>query len=865
MLSRCNVFFAGIACVLAVGSPGYAGPAAFDLQGPTLETEVTRAGTTLPAARVPSLAAGDKVWMKADLPADQSAHYILVAAFLMGATNPPSKDWFVRCDTWSGKCASQGMTLTVPKEAQQLLVFLAPETGGDYKTLVDAVRGRPGAFVRTSQDLHQATLDRSRLDAYLAAVRHLGDVEPGRLREAAPLLARSLAIKVDEKCLEKIPELQAPCLTQGGESLILDDGHSASIAQELTTGPAGDLAFAASSTPQLKSGYYGPFIGTIFDIARILDEFHTAQYQYIPALASANGRQLQLTLNSPPSFHDPKSVLVVALPAVEAPRYPALHEVEPREVHCEKKDPLVLPVEGAPLIFATAYAHDMYLRVPTKDGGSVELPAHADATRGGFTVDTGPLAAANVSDNMSATLHGSWGFDKFDGPSYQLVTPRAESWRLAAGDAAALIVGRQDIVRLQAGNVSCLSQVTLSDAAGKELKVEWKALKADEAEVHLPLQDLPPGDLTLLIRQYGQAEPQKLALHAYAEAGHLVSFSMHAGDGDGVLRGNRLDEVQSLVVRGVEFVPDTLSSSEGRDELSMLVRKGRDADAFKEGDSDKAKVVLKDGRTLEVQSSVDAPRPSAILIDKNAQLSAAAQNGRIVLASHDELPQDARLTFSLRAKSPAAFARDEKIEIATLDGSSSATLVVGSGEMMLQSSKVAVATLDPAKAFGTSAFGPLQFRRVSNGVPGSWRRLTTLVRLPVLKGVECPPAAAAPALGCQLTGANLFLLDAVSGDRAFTQATQVPDGFTGQTLPVQRPTDGHLYVKLRDDPSVINMVAFDMPPPPAPEDTHPGAAPQSNSPAPPPQAAAPASPPPPASKAADGAGAQVPAQTPAAH
>jgi len=36
------------------------------------------------------------------------------------------------------------MTLTVPKDAQQLLVFLAPETGGDFNTLVNAVRAVRG-------------------------------------------------------------------------------------------------------------------------------------------------------------------------------------------------------------------------------------------------------------------------------------------------------------------------------------------------------------------------------------------------------------------------------------------------------------------------------------------------------------------------------------------------------------------------------------------------------------------------------------------------------------------------------------------------------------------------------------------------
>ena len=84
-------------------------------------------------------------------------------------------------------------------------------------------------------------------------------------KEAVPLLSRSLAIKVDEACLGKIPVLQAPCLAQGRESLILDDGHSASLAQALTSGPASDLAMEASNAPQLKSGYYGPFIGSIFD------------------------------------------------------------------------------------------------------------------------------------------------------------------------------------------------------------------------------------------------------------------------------------------------------------------------------------------------------------------------------------------------------------------------------------------------------------------------------------------------------------------------------------------------------------------------------------------------------------------------
>ena len=218
-LSRC----AAVALFTSVlAQTGRAGGAAFDLAGPVLEATVTRAGTTLPASQVPNLAAGDRIWIRANLPASQSAHYLLVATFLSGSTNPPPDSWFFDCKAWTPKCRADGLTVTVPVDAQQMVVFLAPETGGDYKTLRSAVRGRPGAFVRTSQDLNQAELDRSRLDRYLEAVRALNDADPAKLAAVAPLLARSLAIKVDEKCLDRIPALQAPCLMAGQESLDLE-------------------------------------------------------------------------------------------------------------------------------------------------------------------------------------------------------------------------------------------------------------------------------------------------------------------------------------------------------------------------------------------------------------------------------------------------------------------------------------------------------------------------------------------------------------------------------------------------------------------------------------------------------------------
>jgi len=794
-----------LAIILA--ATAQAGPAPFDLAGPTLDVKITRGKQTLPASEVPNLAAGDRIWIKADFPATQSAHYLMVTAFLSGSTNPPPESWFFPCKTWTGKCAHDGLTVTVPQGAQQVLVFLAPATGGDFRTLVSAVRGRPGAFVRTSQDLNQAALDRSRLERYLTAIHALKDSDPSQLTAAAPLLARSLAIKVDEKCLDRLPELQAPCLTQGQESLILNDGHSTSIVEALTSGPGSDLAMEASYTPQLSYGYYSPYIASVLDIARIFDSFHTAQYQYIPALASLHGDKLALTLNAAPSFHDPQSVLVAALPAVETPQLPPLHAVNPKEIYCAGRTALVLPVDGAPLVFSTGYAHGATLSLTGKDGKSVDLPADADAVQGGYVVDTAALHSADLGDSVHATLLAYWGFERYHGPSFLLMNAHAKSWELAAGDENALVVGRQDTVHLQADSVSCVDGIMLKDPAGKELKADWKTVKPNELEVKLPLQEAKPGAMTLLVTQYGVTQAQPISIQTFAEAGRFDGFAVHAGDAQGVLQGTRLDEVARLSIRNVAFVPGELSTRNGGDELPMVAEDAQAAANLKQERRIAAKVTLKDGRMMPVNASVDAPRPRAMLIGKSIQTSASSKDSNIQLADQGELPPDATLTFAVRTQWPAVFARDESIEVATSDESSATVLNLINGGITLENAQVAVATLNPAKAFGTSAFGPLQFRVAAKGITGDWQPLGTLVRLPVLKDLACP---ATPELACKLSGANLFLVDSVSNDPGFSHPVQVPDGFLGSALPVPHPTAGPLYVKLRDNPSVINTTTLEM-------------------------------------------------------
>jgi len=796
--------------LLALAATARAENAAFDLIGPKVEVRVQRDGATLPIAEVPSLQAGDRLWVHPDLPDSQSVRYLMIVAFLRGATNPPPDSWFTRVETWNRAVRDEGVFINVPDEAEEALVFLAPDTGGAFGTLRRAVRAKPGAFVRAAQDLQQASLDRQRLEKYLEAVRETYTSDPEQLKAHTTLLARSLNMRLDQQCFDKPSAQQVPCLTQNTDQLVLDDAHSQTMVATLTSGTPTDLISQISSTPSARSGFYSPYIGAVVDVVRILGTTHTAQYQYIPALALPTQNELNLRLNNPPSFRNPKSVLVIGLPPVRPSPPPPLRAPEPTQILCAGKPSLLLPAEGAPLVFATDLAHDLVLHVEAKSGPAVDLPAKADAELGGFTVDTHTFDSADLDREVTGTLRGRWGFHAFEGPHYRLRTSHPAQWIVASRDASALIVGREDTLHLQSQDACCVSEVTLKDEQGKTLSTEWKNLKTDELEVKVPLQKATAGWVTMQIRKFGLREVDEVPLHTYAEAARLDSFGIHAGDGDGTLKGTRLDQVASLEFAGLEFKPDALTRANQQDELKLITTDAAAKSKLHPGDSVVVHVTLKDGRLLDLKSDVEAPRPSVSVLTKSIQVDPLVLPA-VRLGSQDELPQDGRLNFFLKTQVPETFPAAERIEVATADESFRVLLSFKDGNLTMQDTKTILAVLDPMKHLGPSAFGPLKIRPVSgDGINGDWQPLVNLVRIPMLKAVRCVPG---PEKQCTLSGDKLFLLDSVSADADFVNSVTVPEGFVEDALAIPPPKGKMLYIKLRDDPATIDTVSLPVPQP----------------------------------------------------
>jgi len=80
------------------------------------------------------------------------------------------------------------------------------------------------------------------------------------------------------------------------------------------------------------------------------------------------------------------------------------------------------------------------VHVWSKSGQSIDLPAKADATRGGLVVDTHAVKSEGLGPLVSATVRGQWGFDSFDGPTFQLQTAHPAKWTVASADQSALVV-----------------------------------------------------------------------------------------------------------------------------------------------------------------------------------------------------------------------------------------------------------------------------------------------------------------------------------------------------------------------------------------------------------------------------------------
>ena len=833
--------------------------ARFDLEGPKIDIRVTRGNATLPIAEVPNLQPGDRIWVKADLPASQSNHLLLIVAFLRGTTNEPPDSWFTKIETWDKKTV-EGTNITVPAEAEQAILFVAPETGGDFNTLRSAVKGRPGLFIRADVDLNEASFEQQRIERYLTAMKTVPMTDEKAITERSAKLASALALKPNVDCFKKPVDQQVNCLTLTSAPVLLDDGHGQSIAEAVSTGPSSDFINTASYTSPAGGGLYSAYVGAVVDLVHLVSLMRTAVYQYIPAISFPQDSTLNLKLNAPPSFNKPKSVIVIGLPAIQKAMPPPLHPHDPNQVACLLQPKMTLLLEGAPLVYSTNFAHDLILHL-NRTGAVDELPLAPEAYEGGLAVTgeqerkvlhvggSAQTAKADVkigtnSDlTITGTVRGYWGFDAFEGPTLTLQQVDGKDWKIV-GDTP-LFAGQDNHLTLKGNGTACVQHIAFTSKENKDVDVTFKPDPGkdvkDTLDLEVPLKKVQPGGYSLAIQQYGDAHTESVSLTAYTGEIHVSGLKIHQGDNTAILTGEGLKEVVSAQIENQTFTP----ADSGNDDRTVHLNA---KSGVSPGDGKDATVKLKDGRTMTVKISLQDARPSLTLLsfnDKPVLLNGALP---VTLGAKDDAPLNGKLTFLVQTKD--VFPRKQTIEVATVRGSVHTSVSLADDNLVLQDEHTAIATIEPSKAFGQSAFGKLQMRPVAeDGTPGDWTPLGTLVRTPQITAIHCTTADAPT---CTIDGSGLFLVRSFSAGKDFAKPTEVPTGFAESAFTVPTPADGTtLYLKLRDDPDAVAAITLPIPvqkPVPGPNaegpSLAPNAAPASQNAAPAPKASEPAPPPP---------------------
>ena len=381
-----------------------------------------------------------------------------------------------------------------------------------------------------------------------------------------------------------------------------------------------------------------------------------------------------------------------------------------------------------------------------------------------------------------------------------------KDWKIVSD--TQLLAGQDSHISLRADGTACVEKIELTNNKDKDVDVSFKPAsgdgdkeKKDTLDLAVSLKKVQPGGYSLAIQQYGASEKSNVPLTAYTGDIHVDGVKIHNGDHNAILSGQGLKDVVSVQIAGQTFMP----SGDGNDDKTVHLEAKL---GVSPADGSEASVKLKDGRTMTAKVSTEAARPGLQLLSFND--APAKQDGvlPVTLGAKNDIPLNGKLTFVVQTKD--AFPRTQTIEVATADGSVHTSLSLATNDLVLQDEHTAIATLDPLKAFGQSAFGKLQMRPVAaDGTPGDWTPLGILVRTPQITAIRCTTAAYAT---CTAEGSNLFLVQSFGAGKDFANPAAVPTGFAESTFKVPTPADGTtVYLKLRDDPESVASIALPTP------------------------------------------------------
>jgi len=284
----------------------------------------------------------------------------------------------------------------------------------------------------------------------------------------------------------------------------------------------------------------------------------------------------------------------------------------------------------------------------------------------------------------------------------------------------------------------------------------------------------------------------------------VQSLDFHEGDTFATVEGVGVDQIRTIKIGDVSLLPSEPQGFDAPGAPKQRFSVQSTPLPFKRGETMRVEFGLKDGRVLTEGATVGAPRPSAKLLSKTIEGNRDRSSVPIEAGDNDLAPLGSKLTVSIQAVAPTRFSKQTRIDISADGGKSYSSVTTHSG-LVLEDDQIAVAHLDTGKVFDLSTHGPLLFRISTDGDVGEWRPITNIVRYPTIESYGCDLKSGGT---CWIRGENLFLIQSLSSDPAFSDCVAIPPGLTASKIEFPAHGAQKVFLRLRDQPAAMLTLDF---------------------------------------------------------
>lgn len=424
--------------------------------------------------------------------------------------------------------------------------------------------------------------------------------------------------------------------------------------------------------------------------------------------------------------------------------------------------------------------------------------------------------------SLEATVIGVRGFSEIKSPVFSLALPMRGNYEIKAETQNALAAGAKRIVTIRnaSGDCRCLQTVTYRSASGASFVYEASAAaknsfrySSDGKEVSFELDatNLQPGAGALELKNYG-GEISNLNLKLYPPAPEITDFKINAGDREGILTGNRLEQIQFVEINGNKALLQPGVNNANERIVAYEEKNFRQASG-----NISLKLLLEDNRTSQPAKTFKAglSRPSfaadgAHEIEAAYSTDSANRRTQLELNNYPVIPVDAsEFSVVLRNELTDYDFKTENLAIETrIEKGQTGAIELPSADFEVLDWKTLRVrfALDERnrKLLGGRR---LQFRLKDKerGASDWYTVKQTFVRIPRIESVSC---AARLNGQCGLTGDGLDYIGRISVDGSATWSPENPG-----TLQTSKAADGKaqmlipfltdkklLQIKLRDFP-----------------------------------------------------------------